>query len=847
MNGRWLASTVVREARGMGGRLVFFAACLATGVAAVVAVAGLSSAVTRGLRAQARPLLGGDVAVESYRPLPPSLDAAVASLPGARRTDVVEMVTVAATPGTEEKPGKSQIVELKVVGTDYPFYGQLVTSPPGGAALLASDAALVGPELLSRLGIETGGTFRLGNAAFRAAGVILEEPDRMLSAFSIGPRVLVSPEGLARAGLVRFGSRVSYRALLRLPDGDGQEHARAAASLRAALGDAASYVKVETYAEAQPALRQGISRVDRFVGLVGLLSLLVGGVGVAQTIRAHLATRLDAIAVYKCLGVRPREVFALFVAQVGLLSVLASLAGAALGLAVLALAPRLLGDLLPTGWVDPWQPAAVLRGLAVGVPVALLFSLSPVAAALRVPPVRVLRRDVEALPPSRVARAGLAAALLLGTWGVASLQARSGWLGAGFVGGLLAATGALAAVAWGLVRFAARVPRDRVALTLRRGLAALARPGAGTIASVVALGLGVLVVLALTLVERHLSAQLAADLPKEAPTAFLVDVQPDQWAGVAALLEAEGATRIDSVPVVMARLDALDGRRVAELSRGGTAEERERRGWALTREQRLTYGATLPKDNVVVAGSLWSRPDVAEVSLEKEFAEKSLRVGLGSRLTFDVQGVPLVLTVTSLRTVDWRTFGINFFFVVEPGVLEKAPQARLAAARLPREKEEAIQARLAREFPNVTAILTREVLEKIAGVVSRLGVAVRFLGGFTVLAGVILLGGAVSAGAARRSREAALLKVLGFTRGGVAAAFAVEYAAIGLAAGAVGTAGGAVLSWFVVTRGFEMAWRLEAMPLLVAVLGTAALAVAAGLGASGRALAVRPLEALRHE
>ncbi|HEV8630831.1 MAG TPA: FtsX-like permease family protein, partial [Thermoanaerobaculia bacterium] len=364
------------------------------------------------------------------------------------------------------------------------------------------------------------------------------------------------------------------------------------------------------------------------------------------------------------------------------------------------------------------------------------------------------------------------------------------------------------------------------------------------------------VVLVAALVERHLTASLDAELPKGAPSAFLVDVQPDQWQRVEALLRREGATAVESVPVVMARLARLDGEPVEALaarprpSRRGERREGERRQgerrWALTREQRLTYVRELPEGNKLVAGKLWSDPHAAEVSLEQDFA-RELGVGLGSHLTFDVQGVPVEVKVTSLRAVDWRSFRINFFVVVEPGVLDEAPQSRLAAARLPAGREGHIQDLLAQRFPNVTLIDVRQVLEKIASVFRRLGLGVRFLGGFTAIAGIAILFGAVAASAVRRAREVALLKTLGFTRRGVAALFAVEHALTGLVAGVLGVGAGAVIARQVVVDQLELEWHAFPGTLSLALLTAVALTLAAGLAASARALRQRPIEALREE
>jgi putative ABC transport system permease protein len=858
---------LLRESRGARGRLAFFVACLSVGVAAVVAVAGLSASLDEGIRTEARQLLAADLAIDGNRPLPPGFDFAKAGLAGAERTDIRDTVTVVAAPSpAPDRPGPSQLVELKVVKGDYPFYGELKLQPQRPLReLLRPDTAVVAADLLSHLGLRTGGTLRIGGQPFRIVGIVLSEPDRISVSMTLGPRVFLSAEGFDRTGLEAHGSRVGHRTLIKLPAGgpavrDVQER------LRSILPDTA--YRIQTYRDAQPSLRENLARVERFLGLVALLSLFVGGIGVAQSVRAWLAGRLDAIAVLKCLGMRPREIFPLYLGQTALLGLAGSLVGIAAGAAVQLILPSLFPDLIPAELIRPWQPGALLRGLGLGVGVAVLFSLPPLSTVLRVPPARVLRREAEPLPTHRWTTAFTLAALVLGVWAMAAVQARSLDLGARFTGGVALAAALLAGAAALVSRGVRRVPREAVrSLWLRHGLASLARPGAAAMSAIVALGLGVLVVVAMSLVEQRLTAELSAELPRDAPTAFLIDIQPPQWPGVEALLKKAGAARIDSVPVVMARLAAIDGRTVEELSRqeagsgpeGERAEERSsggprgrsrerggRRRWALSREQRLTYMRELPKDNVIVDGSLWSDPDHAEVSVEQEFAE-NLGIKLGSTLRFDIQGVPVELKVTSLRTVDWKTFGINFFLVVEPGVLDHAPQQRLAAVRLPRGGEQRVQDLLAASYPNVTVLRIREILEKIVKVMDRIGLGIRFLGGFTVLAGIAILAGAVSAGSARRGREVALLKTLGMTRRGVAGAFAVEYALIGLVAAAIGAGGGYALAWGVITRGFELRWELQPWPLAVALTAGVVLTVVAGLAASLRALERRPIEVLRAE
>lgn len=863
--------TMLRESRGSRGRLAFFVACLAVGVAAVVAVAGLAAGLDTGLRREARRLLAADLAVSGNEPVPEvvgeTLDRAFV---GTERAEILELPTMVSArrdpipldptgerPEQEEPPlSPSQLVELKVVSGPYPFYGDLVVTPARPLAELLAEGAVAAPELLERLGLAVGDRIAVGGIEVPVAGVVTAEPDRLGGAFgfSVGPRLFLSAADFARTGLEQTGSRIRYRLLVRLPEGAGGEAAeRAAAALRPVLPENRAF-DVETWSEAQPALRAGVARSERFLGLVALLSLFIGGIGVGQTIRAWLAGRLDAIAVLKCLGFRPREVFALYAGQTALLGLAGSVVGALVGLALLRLVPYFAADLVPVGLLDPWQPGAVGRGVGLGLGVALLFGLPSLGSALRVPPARVLRRTAEPLPVPRWLQASVAVTVLLGIWGTAAIQASSWRLGLQFTGGTLAAAAALALAARAITALVGRLPRrgDGLAFALRHGLASLVRPGAGTQGAVVALGLGTLVVIGLWSVERGLTAQLAGALPENAPSVFLVDIQPAQWTAVQAALAAVDAQRIDSVPVVTARLAAIDGVGVDELAgrRPDAGEidaddwnEGERR-WALTREQRLTYLETLPADNRIVAGTLWSDPAADEVSVEADFAS-DLGVRLGSTLTFDIQGVPTTLEVTSLRTVDWSTFGINFFLVVEPGVLERAPQFRIAAADVAPAAEIPLQDRLAAEVPNVTVLRIREVLEKVVRVLRAVAGGIRFVGAFTVLAGIAILGGAVSASAARRGREVALLKTLGATRATVVAAYAVEYCLIGLVAGVIGSVGGAVLSWAVLTRGMDVDWVPDLWPVAAGIAGAAVLTVVAGLGASTRALQARPIAALR--
>jgi putative ABC transport system permease protein len=849
---RWSAivRAILRESRASRGRLLFFTGCLAIGVAAVVGVSALVGAVDAGVRAESKSLLAADLAVSARRPLPQEIDSFFegGGFEGSahERTDVTELAAMASVGEGEELA--SRLVELQSVAGRYPFYGELVTDPPGlDVGALGSDEALVGPELALALDLEPGSELELGGATFRVAGRVLSQPDKLDFAMTLGPRVVVTGAGFQRTALGDARNRVKYRALFWLEGvEEGGALDRTAEALDAHLGDPA-YLRVRTHDEAQPGLQRSLGRLEEYLGLVALLSLLLGGIGVSQIVRAWLAGRAQSVAVMRCLGLRAREVAGLYLGHVGLLAILGCLVGGAAGVAIPFLVQTRAPELFQGGPEHLWQPLALVRGIGLGLLVALLFSLPPLTAIWRVPPAAVLRSEAVPLGVPRPVRFGAPLALLMGVLVVARVQGGA-WIPALlFSGGLLV----LAALLWGgarlATRAAARVPRGKLGPYLEHGLSSLARPGAGTTGAIVALGLGVLVVVAMVLIEDRLDHALRAALPTDAPSVFLVDVQPEQWPDVERTLEDAGSSSVDMVPVVMARLTGIDG--VGTLELAHERSESDRATWVFTREQRLTWLEELPEDNVVIEaldeGVLWSDPSRAEVSIEEDFAA-DLGVGVGSMLALDVQGVEVELLVSSIRTVDWQGFGINFFLVVEPGVLEEAPHFRMAAARLePPDAELALQNELARSHPNVTVLRIRPILERIADVLGRIALAVRALGSFTILTGIVILAGSVGSTALRRAREAALLKTLGVTRGGVTRLFAVEYALGGLVAGTIGSAGALLLAWAFLEHLAELDVELPWLAIPVGALATALLATLSGLSASLRALTARPLHSLR--
>jgi len=844
---RW----ALRESRGARGRLLALTACLALGVAAVVAVTGSVDAIQQGLAGKTRQLLGADVVLENRTPFPPEVDALLAQLaPDARRTQILELSSMAALPARGGVPGASMLVELKVVDGTFPFYGQLTLDPPAALdQLLDERSVVVAPALLSALGLARGDQLLVGGAAFTIAGEVLAEPDRLGFSFTLGPRVFVSRQGFARTDLGAAGNRVEHKLMLALPpDQAGAAQVQAlVARLRSELERPGLIRDVDSGADSQPGVSRQLQRVERALGLMALLSLVLGGIGVSQVVRAWLGARTLSVAVMRCLGLRPVEILVMFLGQVLVLASVGCVLGAAVGASVPWLLPRLLPDSMPVELIQAAQPLAWLRGIGLGLGLSLVFALPPLTAVWRVSPARVLRAEASPLPAPRGVRVACGLALLLGVFFSALSLGERLDLAGGFTLGLAAASLALMGAARLVMWAVGRLPRERVGPTLRHGLAALARPGAGTTGAVTALGLGVFVVLSVAVVAERLSHSLRSALPDNAPTAFLVDVQPDQWQSLSAELEARAPGAVRSVPVIMARLSVIDGVRVADMLAGRRGDDDSRSEgrsrWVLTREQRLTWVEQLGDDNQIVAGALWSEPELDEVSLEEGFAA-SLGVELGAELVFDVQGVAVPLRVTSLRSVEWRSFAINFFVLVEPGVLDDAPHFRIATARMDPDAQRQVQDLIAARYANITLLDVRAILEQVAELLSLLASGIGALGALTVLTGLAVLAGSVASTSLRRGREAALLKTLGLTRAGVARLIAVEHAMLGAVAGAVGGLAGLLLA-----RGFlievaelslDMPWGL--VPLAAGLTG--ALAALCGVLACRGALRQPPLLSL---
>lgn len=828
-----------REARGSYRHFLFFLFSIAIGVGSIVGVGNIAANFGAMTLHEARNLLAADLEARLVRPLSAEGESALAGLTskGVSFVRVTELVGMARA----EKRGQTQLVELKAVERGYPFYGRLKLDPPAPEPFSDPEGVWVQEGLLIRLRLKVGEEIHLGAARFTIRGIIRKEPDRAVGMFSLGPRVLLSHEGLQRAELVRTGSRLTRRLLFKTPE--------APEELKAELKEKWSRetVRLQTYQEVQPRLTRFLDNFTTYLGLVGLITLMIGGIGVASNVHAFLTERIKTIAILKSLGSASSTILLIYLFLALILGGIGSGIGVLLGIGMSLLLRSLMAGFLPPNFVFQLTVLPVVRGVAMGLLTTLLFSLRPLWVIRRTSPSRLFRQEVESEKSPFFDRANRGALLLTVVmvigWIVLSIWQAGSWrLGGWVAGGVSLAIVLLLLAGGGALQLLKRVPRPR-SLIVRYGLGNLHRPGRQIMTILLSLGIGVMILLTLAQVEGSLMAQLKQNIPQDAPSLFFIDLQPDQKGPFEAMLaEWKFKKPPELTPLVRSRLHEVDGKRISEIE----AEDRPD-GWYFTREYVLTYQKSLPEHNVLRQGTWWKEDEAGSlISVEAE-AARHLGLHLGSSVTFDIQGVQVSGKVTSIRNVDWGSMSTNFFFIFSPAALEGAPVTYVATAVTKPEEDLPLQNAVIGAFPNVTVIPIREVLETIAGILMEITRTVQMMALLGLLVGLIVLSGAIAATRARRVYEMVLFKTLGATRPALIAIMAVEYALLGMIAAAVGGALSLAVSFGIVHFFLDIPWQFEWRILFAGMAATVLLTVATGFLTSYRILGEKPLAVLRAE
>jgi putative ABC transport system permease protein len=829
----------LRDLRGGVRGLRIVLACLALGVASIAAVGTLRAGIERSLAADGRRILGGDIEVQGgSQPLPDAVRDWFRTR-GARVSDIVTMRSMLVAPS-----GARMLVELKAVDGAWPLVGQAAFEPaaPVSVELGNSDGtygAAAEQLVLDRLQLHPGDKVRLGNATLVLRGRIVTEPDRVASPTMFGPRVLVSAAVLAQTGLLQPGAIVEHNMRVALPPGVSWKAEIPA--MRAAFPDTGWRVRDPT--NAAPGIAEFIDRTSLFMTLVGLTSLLVGGIGVANGVRAWLEARAKSIATLRCLGASPRLVFLICLIQVMALSAAGVAVGLAAGVALPAAAEPLLRELLPVAPQIGIFKRPLALAAAYGLLTAAAFALWPLARAMRISGAALFRdalQPTRAWPPAWLvaANAALAAALVALTVATAADRAFAAYFCATAVATLALFRGGGTLLMW--LAATVRPPRRPWA---RLGLANLYRPGSSTPLMLVSVGLGLTTLAAVALIEGNVRRQILQQMPDQAPSFFFIDIQNDQMPAFAKLIEATpGVSDLKQVPSLRARMVAVKG---VPVDRVQTTPETF---WALRGDRGLTYAAAMPEGTRLTAGTWWPADYTGPplVSFDANLA-KGWGVGIGDTLRVNVLGRDIDLRIASLRDIAWRSLGLNFTLIASPGLLDHAPHTHIATVRAEPSVQGALLRAVTDAFPNVSGIRIAEVLQAVADLLSEIGAALAATGSLTLAAGALVLAGAVSAGQRRRVQEAVILKALGATRAQIRAAWLVEFGILGATAGVIAAAVGTAASWGVLHYVMHAEWAFLPGTLAATVAGCVALMLAFGYAGTAAALRAKAAPLLRNE
>ncbi|MDR6291954.1 MULTISPECIES: ABC transporter permease [Inquilinus] len=809
-----------RELRGGLKGFHIFLACLALGVGAIATVQSVADGIRSSIAQDGQAILGGDVAL--HRLYEPATAAERAELDAAGRVaEVVETRGMARSPKDES----TTLVELKAVDGAYPLYGKAELDEGGDlqAALAQRDGvwgAVADPEVAARLGLAVGDRIAVGDAVLQLRGTIAREPDKAGgNGFSIGPRLMIGRGALDATGLVQPGSMLAYDYRLALPRGS-DAHAFAT-GLKTRFPDGTWRIRDDR--DAAPSLRRTIDQLTMYLTLVGLTALLVGGAGVGNAVRAWLDARLATIATLKCLGAPGRLIFETYLIQVLVLAGLGIVIGLGVGAAAPPAVAALIDGLLPVETRIGVYPGALLLAAGFGLLTALTFSLWPLARAARTP-AAALFRDRVAPRHIRPAAIFIAATALCGAAlaALAVATASDTMLAAIFVAGAIAAIGLFHGTALGVMALLRRAPRPRRP-GLRLALANLHRPGAPTPQIVLSLGLGLTVLAAIALIQGNMDRQIQDTLPGAAPSFFFVDVQKSQKDQFDALIQGtSGASDLAEVPSLRGRIVSVNGVPVEKA-----VVDPKTAGWVLRGDRGITYATAKPPKDKILQGEWWPADydGPPKVSTSQEIAG-AFGLKPGDRMTLNVLGRDIDAEVANIREIDWGTLGINFTLIMSPKPLSAAPHTWLATVKVPPAAEPGLQRAVTDAFPNVTTVRLKDALETVNALLSQIGTAVRSTAGITLLAGALVLAGAVAAGHRRRIYDAVVLKVLGATRGDVMRAFLIEYGLLGLLTAAIACVLGTIAAWGVLTYVMKIGWTF--LPLTL--LGTAGLCVAITLG-----------------
>ncbi|MBX5169391.1 ABC transporter permease [Rhizobium sp. NZLR1b] len=785
----------LRELRGGIRGFYIFLACIALGTGAIAAVNSVSQSITDTIASQGQELLASDVRFElNNREATPEEMGFLESL------GTVSVSTGLRSMARKPDGSDQALVEVKAVDNAYPLYGRFVAEPDYPLAALLSGqggtyGAVAAPLLLDRLGLAVGDELLLGTVKLSITGTVKTEPDALSEGFGFAPRLLVSRRALAASGLIQTGSLVEHAYKIRLED----KGAMSGIQARATKEFPSAGWAVRTSDRAAPSLTENITRFSQFLTLVGLTALIVGGVGVANAVRAFLDSKRTTIATFKCLGAPAQVVVLIYLFQIAIIA----LGGILIGLVIGALSPifaaQFLAQFLPVSTAPTLYPGALLLATLFGILTTLAFAILPLGHAREVPATALFREqgfEARRLPSWPYIL--LAALFMAALAGLAIVTAYDRFIAVVFVGAIVFAFVALRLVAALIAWLARRSPRVN-SPALRLAIGNIHRPGALTPSVVLSLGLGLALLVTLTLIDGNLRRQLTGRMNEGAPNFFFVDIQSAEVDAFRDLVKAQAPQgKLVEVPMLRGRIVAFNGEDVTKLDVPAAGR------WVLNGDRGITYADTLPENAALTEGNWWGKDYSGEplVSFSSEEAHE-LGLKIGDKITVNVLGRNITAKIANLRRVQWESLSINFVMVFSPNTFRGAPHAWLATLTDPSStpaEDAAILKSVTNTYPTITSVRVKDAIDIVNQMVGELATAIRAAASVALIASILVLAGALAAGNRARTHDAVVLKTLGATRAMLIRAFSYEYLILGLATAIFALIAGGVAAWFIVAR-----------------------------------------------
>ncbi len=840
LNFIWLCKMAWRDSRRSRSRLFLFISSIILGIAALVAIYSLGDNLQQEVDTQAASLLGADLEISGNREANKEMRKMIDSL-GTARSVQQNFASMILFP----KNGGTRLIQARALEGDFPYYGSLETIPAGaGKQFRNNRQAVVDETLMLQYNANVGDSIKIGEVTFAIAGKLLNAPGQTGFGASIAPIVYIPMQFMKATGLAQKGSRIGYRYYFKFSKAEEAEQVLARIKPRLEANE----LNYETIESQKEDTGRTFANLTTFLSLVGFIAVLLGCTGVASAVHVYVKEKVNTVALLRCLGGRASQAFLIFLIQIIVTGVIGSVIGVLLGIGIQQLLPFVVKDFLPVKVSTPVSWVAVLQGLVLGVSISALFALLPLLSVRKISPLNALRMSVD--PPKLKGDALkwiVYILIVIFVYAFTLLQVRDKMNALYFTAGIGAALLVLTLIAKGLMWAVRHFFPSGWNYLWRQGLANLYRPNNQTTILIVSIGLGTALICTLFFVQSVLINRITLSTSGNQPNIVLFDIQNKQEDSVMALAKQFGLPVKEKVPIVNMRLEEVNG-----MNAGGARKDTSNKfsRWLFSREYRVTYRDSLTTSEKITDGKWRGHANgdvVPEISMEKNFARRS-GLNLGDTLTFNVQGSLMKTRVGSFREVNWGGIQTNFLVVFPTGLLEEAPQFHVLLTRVPSQQVSAnFQQAMVKAHPNVSIIDLGLVLRVLDDLLEKIGFVIRFMAGFSIVTGVVVLISSVLISKYQRLQESVLLRTLGGSRRQIFIITALEYFFLGALAALTGILLALGASWALAKYMFETPFEPEFLPVAILFCLVCILTVVIGLINSRGFLNRSPLEVLRAE